>query len=96
MKPANRKVQGKSKVEKKKKPAAAADPASSSSSKFLIMTPMLINAASGKPNPYECFEAMRMTHKGRKGPLANDTKQNALHVRRLGACFCCHARKVKV
>lgn len=83
-----RKLQGKSKVEKKK----AAEPAS----KFLIMTPMLINAASGKPNPYECFEAMRMTHKGRKGPLANDTKQNALHVRRLGACFCCHARKVKV
>ncbi|KAK6216185.1 hypothetical protein LQW54_003759 [Pestalotiopsis sp. IQ-011] len=95
VKPATRKVQGKSKVEKKKKPSAAADPASSSSSKFLIMTPMLINAASGKPNPYECFEAMRMTHKGRKGPLANDTKQNALHVRRLGACFCCHARKVK-
>ncbi|ETS80591.1 hypothetical protein PFICI_08120 [Pestalotiopsis fici W106-1] len=87
-KPSLRKLQGKSKVEKKK----AAEPASS---KFLIMTPMLINAASGKPNPYECFEAMRMTHKGRKGPLANDTKENALHVRRLGACFCCHARKVK-
>ncbi|KAL3964761.1 hypothetical protein ACCO45_001765 [Purpureocillium lilacinum] len=28
-------------------------------------------------------------------PLANDTKESALQVRRLGACFCCHSRKVK-
>lgn len=64
-------------------------------SKFVIMTPTLINAQSGRPNPFECFEAMRVTQRGRKGPLANDTKENALQVRRLGACFCCHARKVK-
>ncbi|KXJ94279.1 hypothetical protein Micbo1qcDRAFT_193487 [Microdochium bolleyi] len=64
-------------------------------SKFVIMTPTLINAQSGRPNPFECFEAMRATQRGRKGPLTNDTKENALQVRRLGACFCCHARKVK-
>lgn len=64
-------------------------------SKFVIMTPTLINAQSGRPNPFECFEAMRATQRGRKGPLANDTKENALQVRRLGACFCCHSRKVK-
>lgn len=44
---------------------------------------------------YECFEAMRGSQKGRKGPLANEVKESALLVRRLGACFCCHARKVK-
>ncbi|KAI1393804.1 uncharacterized protein F4822DRAFT_26106 [Hypoxylon trugodes] len=74
------------KVEKKK---------SESSSKFVIMTPNLINQQSGKPNPFECFEAMRTTQRGRKGPLAHDTKESALQVRRLGACFCCHSRKVK-
>ncbi|KAH8889280.1 hypothetical protein GQ53DRAFT_630086, partial [Thozetella sp. PMI_491] len=66
-----------------------------SSSKFLIVTPDSVNAHAGKPNPFECFEAMRPSQRGRKGPLANDTKENALQVRRLGACFCCHARKVK-
>jgi hypothetical protein len=67
-------------------------------SKFVIMTPMIINdaATGGKPNPFECFEAMRTTHRGRKGPLADKVKESALQVRRLGACFCCHARKVKV
>lgn len=83
-----RRIQGKnSKIEKKK-----AEPAN----KFVIMTPTIINASAGKPNPFECFEAMRTTQKGRKGPLANEIKENALQVRRLGACFCCHARKVKV
>ncbi|KAK9416210.1 hypothetical protein SUNI508_09790 [Seiridium unicorne] len=82
-----RKIQGKnSKIEKRK-----AEPAN----KFVIMTPNIINASAGKPNPFECFEAMRTTQKGRKGPLANATKEDALEVRRLGACFCCHARKVK-
>ena len=38
---------------------------------------------------------MRATQKGRKGPLADEIKESALHVRRLGACFCCHSRKVK-
>jgi hypothetical protein len=84
-----RKIKGSGKIEKRR-----AEPAS----KFVIMTPTIINASSGagKPNPFECFDAMRTTQKGRKGPLANEVKENALQVRRLGACFCCHARKVKV
>ncbi|TFA99383.1 hypothetical protein CCMA1212_008845 [Trichoderma ghanense] len=66
-----------------------------SGSKFVIVTPTTISARAGKPNPFECFEAMRTTQKGRKGPLANETKESALQVRRVGACFCCHSRKVK-
>ncbi|KAI1376745.1 hypothetical protein F4677DRAFT_72223 [Hypoxylon crocopeplum] len=81
-----RKIRNGYKIEKKK---------SESSSKFVIMTPNLINQQSGKPNPFECFEAMRTTQRGRKGPLAHETKESALQVRRLGACFCCHSRKVK-
>ncbi|KAI1074488.1 hypothetical protein F5B20DRAFT_436179 [Whalleya microplaca] len=81
-----RKVRGSGKIEKRKP---------DSSSKFVIMTPNLINQQSGKPNPFECFEAMRTTQRGRKGPLANEIKESALQVRRLGACFCCHSRKVK-
>lgn len=75
-----RKIRDGYKIEKKK----------SESSKFVIMTPNLINQQSGKPNPFECFEAMRTTQRGRKGPLAHETKESALQVRRLGACFCCH------
>ncbi|KAK1987188.1 hypothetical protein LZ30DRAFT_580417 [Colletotrichum cereale] len=75
------------KVEKKKTAEAA--------SKFVIVTPHSINAHSGRPNPFECFEAMKPQTRGRKGPLANATKESALKVRRLGACFCCHSRKVK-
>ncbi len=82
-----RKIKGSGKIEKKK---------AESPGKFVIMTPNLINAQAGKPNPFECFEAMRTTQRGRKGPLANETKESALQVRRLGACFCCHSRKVKV
>ncbi|KAF6839736.1 fungal zn binuclear cluster domain containing protein [Colletotrichum plurivorum] len=74
------------KVEKKK----AAEP-----SKFLIVTPNSISARAGLPNLFECFENMRTNPRGRKGPLADATKQSALQVRRLGACFCCHSRKVK-
>ncbi|KAI8964072.1 hypothetical protein F5Y11DRAFT_116314 [Daldinia sp. FL1419] len=81
-----RKVRSGYKVEKRK---------SEASSKFVIMTPNLIHQQSGKPNPFECFEAMRTTQRGRKGPLAHETKESALQVRRLGACFCCHSRKVK-
>lgn len=76
-----RKVRDGYKIEKKK---------AESSSKFVIMTPNLINQHSGKPNPFECFEALRTTQRGRKGPLAHETKESALQVRRLGACFCCH------
>ncbi|KAM3478050.1 hypothetical protein MY8738_006150 [Beauveria namnaoensis] len=63
--------------------------------RFHIVTPNSITASAGRPNPYECFEAMRTTQRGRKGPLANATKEDALQVRRRGACFCCRSRKVK-
>lgn len=86
------KVKGVShKVEKKATTAAVVEPAS----KFVIMTPNIISAHAHKPNPWECFEAIRTTARGRKGPLATDTKENARLVRRKGACFCCHSRKVK-
>lgn len=75
--------------------SAASSSSSSSSNKFLIVTPDSVNAHAGKPNPWECFEALKPSQRGRKGPLASDTKENALQVRRVGACFCCHARKVK-
>lgn len=66
------------------------------SGKFHIVTPNAVSASAGRPNPYECFEAMRTTtQRGRKGPLANATKEDALQVRRRGACFCCRSRKVK-
>ncbi|OBS17926.1 hypothetical protein FPOA_09654 [Fusarium poae] len=78
------------KVEKKKKTTTE------HSGKFVIVTPNSISAHVGRPNPFECFEAMnRTSQRGRKGPLANATKENALQVRRHGACFCCHSRKVK-
>ncbi|GKU17286.1 hypothetical protein FLAG1_03344 [Fusarium langsethiae] len=79
------------KVEKKKKATTTEQ-----SGKFVIVTPNSISAHAGRPNPFECFEAMnRTSQRGRKGPLANATKENALQVRRHGACFCCHSRKVK-
>ncbi|KAK0722960.1 hypothetical protein B0T26DRAFT_704804 [Lasiosphaeria miniovina] len=69
---------------------------SGGSSKFFVVTPESVNAHADKPNPFECFEtAMRQSQRGRKGPLASGTKESALQVRRVGACFCCHARKVK-
>jgi hypothetical protein len=100
-----RKVKAGGRVEKKRSPPASSSASSLSSSagsskagQFLIVTPNSISASAGKHNLFECFEALggRPSHKGRKGPLANSTKENALQVRRLGACFCCHARKVKV
>ncbi|KAF7548423.1 hypothetical protein G7046_g8681 [Stylonectria norvegica] len=75
------------KVEKRKSP--------DQSGKFVIVTPTSISAHAGRPNPFECFDALRTSQRGRKGPLANATKENALQVRRRGACFCCHSRKVK-
>ncbi|KAL2257492.1 hypothetical protein VTK26DRAFT_105 [Humicola hyalothermophila] len=49
------------------------------------------SSSSGSPPA----ASARPSQRGRKGPLANDTKQSALQVRRMGACFCCHARKVR-
>lgn len=74
------------KIEKKKGEAAG---------QFVIMTPSSINAQVGRPNRFECPEVIRASQRGRKGPLANDIKEDALLVRRRGACFCCHSRKVK-
>lgn len=96
-----RRVRGGARVGKRKtspteSPSNASRGSSGASmSQFLIVTPDSVNAHTGKPNPFECFEATRPSQKGRKGPLANDTKENALQVRRVGACFSCHARKVR-
>jgi hypothetical protein len=98
-----RKVNDSARVKKssKKDKATLSESASKSSagsngmSQFLIVTPDSVHANAGQANPFECFEAARPSQKGRKGPLADDTKQNALQVRRVGACFCCHARKVR-
>lgn len=86
----------------RKKKAANSAPRSSvssssnnSGSQFLVITPDSINAHAGRPNPYQCFEAAQASRKGRKGPLLDEAKQNSLQVRRVGACFCCHARKVR-
>ncbi|ROW12224.1 hypothetical protein VMCG_00107 [Cytospora schulzeri] len=37
----------------------------------------------------------RSSQKGRKGALSEDTRANALAVRKAGACFCCQFRKVR-
>lgn len=45
---------------------------------------------------FDAMSAMsRSSHKGRKGALSEDTRANALAVRKTGACFCCHVRKVR-
>lgn len=91
-----RKVQS-GKVEKKRHSNTSSGSSGSTDSRdnFLVMTPNIISQQAGRANPFECFEAMRPSQKGRKGPLAHATKENALQVRRLGACFCCRSRKVK-
>ncbi|KAI0861037.1 hypothetical protein F4860DRAFT_477645 [Xylaria cubensis] len=62
---------------------------------FVVVTPNTIHQQSGKPNPFECFEAARGIQRGRKGPLADKVAESALNIRRMGACFCCRSRKVK-
>ncbi|TRX88626.1 hypothetical protein FHL15_010485 [Xylaria flabelliformis] len=81
-----KKVRG-NRVEKKK----AAAPVDN----FVVVTPNTIHQQSGKPNPFECFEAARGIQRGRKGPLADKAAESALNIRRMGACFCCRSRKVK-
>ncbi|KAK0736861.1 hypothetical protein B0T21DRAFT_287814 [Apiosordaria backusii] len=99
-------AQGQQQIAKGTSKSPSPTPSSGSSTgqaKFLIVTPSTINAHAQSQsinpnlpsNPFECFEALRPSQRGRKGPLATDTKQSALQVRRKGACFCCHARKVK-
>jgi len=96
-----RKVQGNARITKKstKKSPTTTSPLSSSAgsglSTFLIVTPDSVNAHADKSNPFDCHDALRSSQRGRKGPLANETKESALKVRRLGACFHCHARKVR-
>lgn len=76
-----KKVRGSGRVEKKKS-AAPLD-------NFVVVTLDSIHQQSGKPNPFECFEAARGIQRGRKGPLANKAAEIALNIRRMGACFCC-------
>ncbi|KAK3391873.1 hypothetical protein B0T20DRAFT_472641 [Sordaria brevicollis] len=69
-------------------------------SKFVVITPQSISeaAAKGSNAAYGGKDAEgsnRVSLKGRKGPLPPSTAVSALNVRRKGACFCCHARKVK-
>ncbi|KAJ2893926.1 uncharacterized protein MKZ38_008076 [Zalerion maritima] len=85
----------KSKITKNRKRPEVSPTAVEAVNRFVVVTPTTISAHAGKPNPFECFEAMRATQRGRKGPLAEKDKEFALQVRRKGACFCCHARKVK-
>lgn len=75
---------------------ASVSSSAASEDKFFIVTPTTINSHTGHGSRiFECLEAMSATQKGRKGPLAEEIKEGALQVRRLGACFCCHARKVR-
>ncbi|KAK4123056.1 hypothetical protein N657DRAFT_645778 [Parathielavia appendiculata] len=78
--------------------AAAANLLSNSSSASSSSSGSSGGAHTHHPiNPFECLDALTRgpTQRGRKGPLATDTKQSALVVRRMGACFSCHARKVR-
>ncbi|KAM0269256.1 hypothetical protein ACHAQH_009796 [Verticillium albo-atrum] len=62
---------------------------------FVVVTSEQANifAAAGR---LDCFDGgLRTTQRGRKGPLATSTKEAALEVRRVGACFCCKSRKVR-
>ncbi|KAH7631655.1 hypothetical protein B0T09DRAFT_106902 [Sordaria sp. MPI-SDFR-AT-0083] len=68
--------------------------------KFVVLTPQSISQNAAKGNSAALFGGKdaegnnRTTFRGRKGPLAISTAVSALNVRRMGACFCCHARKV--
>ncbi|GAP86544.1 putative fungal zn binuclear cluster domain-containing protein [Rosellinia necatrix] len=81
-----KKVRGNGRVDKKK---------ATSRDNFVVVTPNTIHQQFGKANPFECFEAARGVQRGRKGPLAGKAAESALNIRRMGACFCCHSRKVK-
>ncbi|KAL8303567.1 hypothetical protein RB597_004981 [Gaeumannomyces tritici] len=90
-------------IEKRRSPADSTSSIASSSSggsassevalKFITISSESAAASGGKGNMFEGYD--RMTQRGRKGPLADATKESALKVRRIGACFSCHARKVK-
>ncbi|KAI1810979.1 hypothetical protein GGS20DRAFT_142303 [Poronia punctata] len=77
-----KKIKGDGKVKKSKKRSTPTD-------NFFVVTPSTIHQQTGKPNPYECFEAMA-SQRGRKLRNAKVT----LNIRRQGACFCCQSRKV--
>ncbi|KAK3954228.1 hypothetical protein QBC32DRAFT_368813 [Pseudoneurospora amorphoporcata] len=71
-----------------------------SQNKFVVITPQSISQNAAKGSSAAMFGGKdaegnnRTTFRGRKGPLATSTAVSALNVRRMGACFCCHARKV--
>ncbi|KAK3340666.1 LOW QUALITY PROTEIN: hypothetical protein B0H65DRAFT_510761 [Neurospora tetraspora] len=72
----------------------------SGENKFVVITPQSISQNAAKGSSAALFGGKdaegsnRTTLRGRKGPLAISTAISALQVRRIGACFCCHARKV--
>lgn len=72
----------------------------SGENKFVVITPQSISQNAAKGSSAALFGGKdaegsnRTTLRGRKGPLAISTAVSALQVRRIGACFCCHARKV--
>ncbi|EGO57984.1 hypothetical protein NEUTE1DRAFT_146466 [Neurospora tetrasperma FGSC 2508] len=72
----------------------------SGENKFVVITPQSISQNAAKGSSAALFGgkdaegSSRTTLRGRKGPLAISTAVSALQVRRIGACFCCHARKV--
>lgn len=49
----------------------------------------------GKASFGEMEQLDRSSQKGRKGALSEEVRASALNVRKQGACFCCHVRKVK-
>ncbi|EGS20523.1 gal4-like Zn(II)2Cys6 binuclear cluster DNA-binding domain-containing protein [Thermochaetoides thermophila DSM 1495] len=80
-------------------------PSTTTANKFVVVTPSIISQHKDKPgNPWEealaslssssSASSLRPTQRGRKGPLAEESRKAALDVRRKGACFHCHARKV--
>ncbi|KAJ4304132.1 hypothetical protein N0V88_001742 [Collariella sp. IMI 366227] len=66
-------------------------PVNETSPIFIIEDPTFLSRSPS----HEYSPSIDSVSRGRKGPLAVDTKQSALQVRRMGACFSCHARKVR-
>lgn len=84
------------KSRKDKLPASSSSSSNTGISQFHVVTLDSIHAHAHSTNPYECFEpAKQPSTKGRKGPLADDSRIAAKKIRQFGACFCCRARKVK-
>jgi hypothetical protein len=84
------------KTKKDKLLASSSSSTNTSLGQFHVVTLDSIHAHANSTNPFECFEpAKQASTKGRKGPLADDSRIAAKRIRQFGACFCCRARKVK-